>query len=219
VDTSSELSSLLKERTKELQKVMSESLASFKAFNDQLPIGLKMLANQGWYISAGSPIVDGVKFAIEITKGNNVKVDSYMAKFYEKEAKDIIKRLCSQFPGRVAILTEALQAHRKGMYFSSTSLFLSNADGLCDGFLFTGKNGKANLKKLLERKSSLDYFLSVIVDTNAIDTAHHKMRNYPSDLNRHGVMHGLDVDYGTKVNSLKALSLLAFIGDFVYKRF
>jgi hypothetical protein len=35
------------------------------------------------------------------------------------------------------------------------------------------------------------------------------------ELNRHLVLHGESVDYGTQMNSLKAISLLSFIAGFV----
>ena len=104
------------------------------------------------------------------------------------------------------------------MYFASTALFLTIADGLCNGYLFKTKQNKLNLKQELSKTHCLEEFLSLITEVSAIDIAHAKKINFPSTLNRHGVLHGLDFDYGTKTNSLKALSLLAFIGDFFTKQ-
>lgn len=51
-----------------------------------------------------------------------------------------------------------------------------------------------------------------------VDTRKEDNSNYFTNLNRHGVMHGLEVNYGTEVNSLRALSFLCFITDF-YNRY
>ena len=37
---------------------------------------------------------------------------------------------------------------------------------------------------------------------------------FDSNLNRHAVIHGLDVNFGTEKNSLKAFSLLYSVSDF-----
>jgi hypothetical protein len=109
---------------------------------------------------------------------------------------------------------EAFSAHKKKQYFASTILFLSQADGICEGKVFRGKKVFNNY---IESKKASTLIRSVLgqVSPIDIDTRNPDRANYFSDLNRHGVMHGLHVDYGTEENSLKALSLLCFISDFV----
>lgn len=74
------------------------------------------------------------------------------------------------------------------------------------------------MKKHLINTKYIKAFEKAITEVSAIDTPHSKMSEFPSSLNRHGVLHGLDFDYGTRINSLKALSLLAFVGDFFSKK-
>jgi hypothetical protein len=92
---------------------------------------------------------------------------------------------------------------------------LSTADGIFNGELFRVKNGVMNtLKKQLDKKRYLKEFGDLLLKMSPIDSGYSKAEEFNSSLNRHKVMHGKDVNYGTKINSLKALSLLAFICDF-----
>ena len=38
-------------------------------------------------------------------------------------------------------------------------------------------------------------------------------------LNRHEVLHGRSIDYGTELNSFKAISIINFVGDVIFKAF
>ena len=212
-----ELFSRIKEAQDRLQEAFKPIRENFKILAEKLPLSLKKLANHGWYISGDSFMSEGLTLSDELDFGNFEKVNKNLEQFYEKESSSIIDRLKYQYPGRSKMFDEAFKAHQRKMYFASTNLFLSLADGLCNGSLFKTKNNKANLKKELTGTHYLDVFLAVITQESAIDIAYSKKSKFPSSLNRHGVLHGLDFEYGTKINSLKALSLLAFIGDFFNK--
>ena len=45
------------------------------------------------------------------------------------------------------IIKEAIDCHNEKKYHASTILFLSQADGMCGGYLFKGGNKKKDLKK------------------------------------------------------------------------
>lgn len=123
------------------------------------------------------------------------------------------------YPDRKSIFREALKAHKLKMYYSSTSLFLSQADGICQGQLFILKNEKATLKKRIKAlgNSAAEDFLNAILSASAIDSPYSEKDKYISTLNRHSEVHGLDVKFGNEMNSLKALSLLTYIGQFLAK--
>lgn len=61
--------------------------------------------------------------------------------------------------------------------------------------------------------SFLDLFLSPIKNQTPIMVREVDIRKYPCTLNRHEVLHGVNVNYGTEVNSLKCMSLLIYISD------
>ena len=109
------------------------------------------------------------------------------------------------------LISEAFKAHKNKMYYSSTILFLSQVDGIGEGKIFRGKKA---LKEYLSKGKHFDLFDNVLQEETAINVDTRKSKtNYFSDLNRHGVMHGLHFNYGNEKNSLKALSLLCFISD------
>ena len=63
--------------------------------------------------------------------------------------------------------------------------------------------------------SFFSIIMTAIENTNAIDSLYAEINLYESQLNRHGVMHGWDTDFGNELNRLKAFSLLAFVSDFI----
>ncbi len=107
------------------------------------------------------------------------------------------------------------------MFFSSTILFLSQVDGICDSVFFKIKDDKKKLKEFLNknvRNNEPDYIVSTILEKNAIDDSTSNRNKYPSKLNRHSVMHGIDYQFGTEINSLKSISLLNYLIDFVLNK-
>lgn len=204
--------------SKKIAEALIAMKSGLKLLAENMHPSLRKLANYGWYISGDLLPGDVLVLASELERGNVKAVDNYFQRLYDKEAKNLIANLKRDYPERSKLLAEAFKAHKNRMYFASTSLFLSIADGFCQGILFKSKNGKKpKLDDQFSNRSPLEEIIAVITEVNAIDEAHRKKNNYQSGLNRHGVMHGLDLDYGTKLNSLKALSLLIFITDFFVK--
>ena len=100
---------------------------------------------------------------------------------------------------------------------------LSQADGICNGQLFRTKKEKESLKKYLAKTESRSFnniLFQMITNESTIDTGYSKKEINGNSLNRHSVVHGLDVNFGTRINSLKAFSLLSFVTDWVnrYKK-
>jgi hypothetical protein len=141
-----------------------------------------------------------------------------MERFYEKEIKISSTHLVKHFPEKRKLIQEAIKAHKKKLFFASTILFLSLADGICNGYLFRIANQKKKLKNALSDKRILDFVVSTLTNVSAIDAHTDDSLKYPSKLNRHAVMHGNDITYGTRTNSLKAFSLFACVADFVGKK-
>ena len=139
-----------------------------------------------------------------------------MINFYRENKSKLVKQIIKKHPEREIILNEALKAHSKKMYNSSTILFLSQADGISDAKIFRGSKVFKNNIDMKDNHS----IINLIGKETAlnVDTRKEDKTNYFTNLNRHGVMHGLEVNYGTEVNSLKALSFLCFITDF-YNRY
>jgi len=173
-----------------------------------------LLSNYGWYIS--SDMSWKLVFDIfQAVKKDDVKfINNTVKKYYNENFETKLKVLVRKFPERKDIIIEAFEAHKKKMYFSSTTLFLTQTDGLCQGRLFRNKKARELLTNEKKRRSIFNAVLAkesaINVDTRKVDNS-----NYKSDLNRHAIMHGFDTKYSSEVNSLKALSILCFVSDYI----
>lgn len=173
-----------------------------------------LLSKYGWYISAEMSwkLVFDVFQAV---KKDDVKYINKRLKEYYIENLEIKQDvLIRKFPERKDIISEAFEAHKKKMYFSSTALFLTQTDGLCQGRLFRNKKAR---ELLTNEKNRNSIFNAVLAKESAIniDTRKEDKSEYKSDLNRHAVLHGFDTKYSSVINSLKALSILCFVSDYI----
>ena len=172
----------------------------------------RIFAKYGWYI----PRFIEVRIVFDLLKlfeeEKSEEANKILIKYFKQNLKEIQVDLIRLHPDRANIIREAFLAHKKKLYFSSTILFLSQADGICDSIIFT----ESKLKKIKNKKES-HHIVKVLSESNSLTSYYNpitKNSNFFSDLNRHGVMHGVSNDYGTELNSLKALSLLSCVDDF-----
>ncbi|AUC81049.1 hypothetical protein [Lacinutrix sp. Bg11-31] len=184
--------------------------------NDSIEENTKTLLNYGWYIP-GDIEVKKVSEVIDLIKTERtVEADSIMVNFFKKNLISIEENLIQKHNERKAIIKEAFKAHNSNMFYSSTILFLSQGDGIMDGKIF---HNRKNLEKHLDKEKNPS-FVEFLKEDSSLNVPSIKVKNskYFSKLNRHSVMHGQSVDYGTEINSLKALSLCCFASDW-YNRY
>lgn len=210
---------LMHEFIKDLQNRMNESRQISSEINQTLGDGLKLLSEYGWYINSDMTLIDSVEMIKELKRQNHssTKIDDFFTDYYNRCIEFEINKLKSKYLNRSDILGEAYELHKHNYFYGSVTLFLSQADGICEGELFKTKNKKSQLKQYLKKTGNGDFiatFLKPIASESSIDVYHPEKARYFSELNRHGVMHGYDTDFGTKTNSLKAFSLLCFVADF-----
>lgn len=174
--------------------------------------------SNGWYLNAKINARDCLELTSRYHSGGRRSLDEYFVLLMDKNAKTSIAELKSNRLDYSEVISEAYQCHCKKLYFASTILFLSTADGISKSILFSSGSNlsrlKAHLKEMYPYESGLK-FVSFLLETSPLRKHFSPDGNVQSEeLNRHGVMHGLDNQYGNKKNSLKALSLLLFISDF-----
>lgn len=206
--------------TKTIFDSMKKMQASIDAFFNisrlSLEENINLLSNYGWYISGETKMRDISQFCQLIKSEKIEEAEKLMINFYRKNKSKLVKQIIKKHPERETILNEALKAHSKKMFNSSTILFLSQADGISKAKIFRGAKVFKNNIDMKDNHSIINLIgkeTALNVDTRKEDNS-----NYFTNLNRHGVMHGLVVNYGTEVNSLRALSFLCFITDF-YNRY
>ena len=129
-------------------------------------------------------------------------------------------QLTTAYPKRAAIFKEAFEAHRKEMYAASTTLLFTQADGICaDTFgsklLFSTEQGKGDVKQPKTRKVIESYhpdaihmmLLESLLSGSGMSAGEKDQTMFPDSLNRHTIMHGIDTDYPSRMNSAKVISL------------
>jgi hypothetical protein len=175
----------------------------------------KILLNHGWYLS-GHIEMKQTSLIVELIRNECfVEAEIKLLGFYRENLNTIKTQLINKNPNRKSVLEEAFKAHNNKMYFSSTILFISQADGIIDGKIF---HNRKNLDKFLNNRSVK--IVELLKEDSSLNIPSIKLKKtkYISKMNRHSIMHGESTDYNTEINSLKALSLCCFVNDW-YNRY
>lgn len=117
---------------------------------------------------------------------------------------------------RFTIIEEAIDSHKKGKYFSSVATLLPQIEGIfADGTDHKGDmNIRSKIKLILDNsdnklfsfeKEIQSFYLTIVLDK----FGHNEPIN--SILSRHAILHGGDVNYGTKENSLRCIILFDYL--------
>jgi len=176
-----------------------------------------ILAKNGWYIDPEIPADEPFELAKQFEAGNSTQANEALSNHYDSRLDEIEKSLCDSFPERARVLHGAFDAHRRKEYGLAIPVFLAQADGICvkntQTPLYGKRNGKTrlSLRLLLDDTSFLACSLAAITQPMTISENTHGRTVFFDLLNRHAVMHGLSVDYDTRVNSCRAISLLVFV--------
>lgn len=142
-----------------------------------------------------------------------------MAKFGEKELKSILSQWEKRdwLKKRLSILREVIESHIEEKYFLAIASLLPQMEGIIvDGYRHSGKlhGGKYRdyLKKLLNKndKLSFDYAAENFLFEIVLINFEHGYE-LGSSLSRHAILHGADVNYGSKTNSLKCILLFDYL--------
>ena len=178
----------------------------------ELPQVLREIANQGWYVPLNLSIELSPKLKV-LNETNPAEMEAVLLQFFSEKVDNIIRRVVKRHPSRKAVLLDAYKAHALELYSLSIPVFLAQVDGICGGSLFTRKKPRSFRMFLIETMNDqadiVDMLTWAITEEKPISAPPPK-RTLQS-LNRHAVMHGESVDYGTKRNSLQAVSLLAYV--------
>jgi len=124
------------------------------------------------------------------------------------------------YPFRTKVLNSAFLSHREKNYYSSIPLFLTQADGICfdltDKRVYRTNKGVPEISKLireLPEKDILKILLQPLKIQGLITATKDQRHSFSGNINRHEILHGISVDYGTRINSCKAISWLVYISD------
>ena len=187
---------------------------------------LELLAEHGWYIDPDMPCTASTEYARLFMNGMDEEANNLLQAYYDEHAQNVLYRLCERFPERTEILRAAFSAHHNKEFSLSVPVFLAQADGICKSLLGVQlygktKNGKSTKVRDAVEKFEEDPFMESLLAPFLKPFAINSGPNQRSegDLNRHAVLHGESVSYGTLRNSCKAMSLIAFTEWALSERF
>ncbi len=195
-----------------LEELRGNQLARFVQV-DHSEIGI--LIEHGWYPDPRMAPIQIVMLA-SWSDSDPDAVDEIMKNAYREGLESIEAKLIAEFPHRGPVLRQAFDAHRGGSYFLSVPVLLAQADGIwrdrIDCNLFSGDIGNAieTLAELAEDANSREFVLALSTPDWPLALSKKKRPDNFSDLNRHLVLHGESVDYGTEENSLRAIAFLNY---------
>jgi len=225
------------EKIPRLREIQEAQQAISQYLNDilQLSQGVHSLPSEGWYFSL--QFIDSLAISNlqEYLQKDPAAFETDVLNIFDKQLDTIEKKLTAAFPKRGHLLSSIFKHHRQGEFNAGIVLALTQADGLSkEIFSVKDKNGNPvavgffdlirTQSDIRTQKLALAFELSensifnVLYNQLAKDDRNDSLvlegnTTRLSDLNRHSIIHGESVDYGTLTNSVKAILLLDFIDD------
>lgn len=197
---------------KEFQNILA-------ALPEQTRRTLMILAKHGWYFDTelpfGVPRIERVLESGDLELANNLLMEHF-----SERLSDIEKELKEKHPARALILASAFNAHSRKEYALSIPIFLIQADGICYDLInkqLYSKNRRdgapvvAEYAKTITANTFQSILLHPLTQPLPISASAKERKEDFNDLNRHQVLHGESTDYGTEVNSFKAISFLNYV--------
>ena len=200
----------------------AELLEQWKIERVKAPESLRQLLQQGWYLPFYFNEATMNSLASDIKIGNTSSADQYIMDTFDQGSVVELEKLTTRFPIRAKAIVTAFDAHRRGEYYLSIPVFFAQTEGICKEVVgsrfFSMKKGKPTTTSWASTHEQDDYINLLLKPLIEVGEARRiQEMGKPSGANRHDVLHGNSLDYGTKVNSYKAFSLLTYIGITIYE--
>ena len=210
--------------TEQQQKQFAESWRQFeeqfRRLDEEIPDGLQRLGEEGWFLDPEMP-ASLLQKVERLFDEHPDEIAEGLSNFFRTRLDVIEEALIDSYPHRGHLFQQAFEAHREGKYGLSIPVFLTQADGI----FWEQTSEKQNLF-MSSRERAYSEYVSQISNSHiviylyplSIPLPLWMNRNERAErgdpcvgLNRHQVLHGESVDYGTEQNSLKAISLLSYL--------
>lgn len=223
-------------QVEKFQSFFQESLGPFlqqvaKAFKElppQTQRAVLTLASHGWFFDLDMTPSELWRLSADFSKNEVARAEDELANYFDSHVNEIKNDVTQRFPNRKACLDEAFLAHLKGCYYLSIPVFLAQTDGICKEavghhlFIKSRKDKKPSTAiyvAQLADDSLHTAFMAALAFPLPIGASEHERGDDFDQLNRHMVLHGESTDYGTKINSLKAISLLSYVAKNLPSRY
>lgn len=198
-------------------------------------VAMTAAARKGWFFGWNDSLQSVLELVEKIEAAGEHGIDQLLAQYYRDQLEALTHELVANHPHRAPAIRAAVNAHMtlgNDGYYLSIPVFIAQADGLLTEITkvssaMTRAKGEPTLQaskalreQLAADPESLD-LIGPLLNLHEHDfmksagprrlTAKSSGETFTA-LNRHQVMHGESCDYGTETNSLRAFSLLSFVG-------
>ena len=193
-----------------------------KVFPEEIRTIIAALAQKGWFLAPDIFSLDDYHHFYALSFKNQSTLDQELIAIYAGKIDDVKEEISRAFPQRAKILLKAFGAHERGDYELSIPVMLAQIDGMCfDVFSKHFFQQRAQLNDKVEQEGGqrgdddLLYIIAKPLCGNfplVMNEGQRKLNSVaPNELNRHAVLHGENLFYGTETNSLKVISLLSVV--------
>jgi hypothetical protein len=187
--------------------------------SDELRASTVIMGHYGWYLDLSMTPKQIVEIGAGLLDEYVQEVECALIEYFEMHLDQIESSLVGDFPHRARLIQSAFRAHRREEYDLAIPVLLAQTDGIC---FDVATNSLFNIRS--RRPMIAAYVDQIVTDTFRADLLSPLTTPLPinvsaserpldfAGLNRHMVLHGEALDYGTKANSLRAISLINYIG-------
>ena len=205
-----------------IQHLISPALKKIQESLRELPertrTALITLGNHGWFLDLEMPLPGLWEIQKALDEGDINDIEKELIEYFTQRLEIIEESIINKFPHRSKIIRAAFIAHARKEYELSIPVFLSQTDGICHEVIeqhFFMKQDKKPKTAIYVEKIATDTYraalLAPLAQTLPIGASQNERHEGFTELNRHMVLHGESIDYGTKKNSLKAISLINYV--------
>lgn len=214
---------------KSIQQLVTPAFERLQKTFLQLPIrtreALLLLGAEGWYLDLEMPIPGLWQLKDALAEGNVTEAEEALVEYFESRLSEIEKSITVRFPHREHLVRAAFNAHRRQEYELAIPVLLVQTDGICkevvNQYLFMKQNKRPRTAIYVEQIAADSYtaaLLSPLAQTLPISASESERPEGSNALNRHTVLHGESLNYGSKINSLKAISLINYVAHVLEKQ-
>jgi hypothetical protein len=202
------------ERLRQWSTMFDDIARQLRDLPDEVRGHLTVLMDQGWCLDPEMPHTWGRDLVAAFREGEKEEAQQWLIDYFKGRLEEIEQALVERHPARGAIIAEAFQAHREGRYRLSIPVLLAQADGVIHDRHQRQLFSKKRATNLMELLSDLpdDDMRAMFIAAFYVDIPLTRNTRLLPDgfdgLNRHAVLHGTDPNYGTEINSLRAVSIL-----------
>jgi len=194
-------------------EILGKAARDFARYPPEAQAKLLELMRTGWAIDPDQPLL--FVRLMEGEFGGEAAAEAWVTGHYISRMGEIETSLAMRHPERAEIMQDAFDAHRRGAYSLSVPVFLTQADGIVGAryertqlFSKSRCHGLASQLKEMEKGQLATMWAEILSGKAEISSNVRDLPENFSGLNRHAVLHGTDLGYGTEKNSLKAASML-----------